>query len=72
MRYLATAAVAALLAWGTLVPLAAADPVKCRLGVLKASAEYARVTLAARQRCEDAIVKAKSAVCPDPAANAAQ
>ena len=71
MRYLATAAVAALLAWGTLVPLAAADPVKCRLGVLKASAEYARVTLAARQRCEDAIVKAKSAVCPDPAANAA-
>lgn len=68
MRYLATALVA-LLAWGTQVPSAAADPVKCRLGILKASAQYARVTLAARQRCEDAIVKAKSAVCPDTAAN---
>lgn len=71
MRHFATAALAALLAWGTLVPVAAADPVKCRLGVLKASAEYARAALAARQRCEDAIVKAKSAVCPDQAANAA-
>jgi 6-phosphogluconolactonase (cycloisomerase 2 family) len=71
MRQSATAALAALLTWGIVVPVAAADPVKCRLGVLKASAEYARVTLAARQRCEDAIVKAKSAVCPDAAATAA-
>jgi len=72
MRTPATVAlVAALLTSGMLVSPAAADPVKCRLGVLKASAEYARVTLAARQRCEDAIVKAKSAVCPDAAATAA-
>ena len=50
---------------------AAADPVKCRLGVLKASAEYARVTLAARQRCEDGIVQGKVGTCPNAAATAA-
>jgi len=45
-----------------------AEPQKCRLGVLKASAAYTRAALAIRARCEEALFKGKNVPCPDPAA----
>jgi 6-phosphogluconolactonase (cycloisomerase 2 family) len=50
------------------VAIANAEPAKCRLAVLQASAAYSRVTLAAREACEDKLLAGKSVPCPDPAA----
>jgi len=71
MRHSSTVALVAAFALGALVPPAHAEPGKCRLGILKASALYARVTLAARQSCEEAVVKGKVASCPNTAVTAA-
>ncbi len=71
MRPSAAALVLAALVLGALVSPAHAELGKCRLGVLKASGAYARLTYAARQRCEEAVVKGKVAACPDATVTAA-
>jgi hypothetical protein len=68
MRHSTVVLVAAIVVQALAPSLLHAEPTKCRLAVLKASAAYARSTLAARTRCEEARFKGKAVPCPDPAA----
>jgi hypothetical protein len=53
-----------LLLW--VVAIVYAEPARCRLAVLQASAGYGRAVLAARQRCEESLFKGKTVPCPRP------